>query len=58
MSDLNTGDGRIVLAEFVQLLLHVTEDDGARRRADRHGLRASPENVLVLPLEQEDQFIS
>lgn len=56
--DLNTGDGRVVLAELVQLLLHVAEDDGARRRADRHGLRASPENVLVLPLEREDHSFS
>lgn len=26
-SDLNTGDGRVVLAELVELLLHVAEDD-------------------------------
>lgn len=50
MSNLNTGDGCIVLAQLVQLLLHVTEYDRARWRANRHGLRASPKNVLMLPL--------
>lgn len=58
MSDLNTGDGCVVLAELVQLLLHIAEDDGTRWRADRHGLRASSENVFVLPLEWEDQRLT
>lgn len=49
-SNLNAGDSCVVLAKLVQLLLHVAEYDGARWRADRHGLRASPENVLMLPL--------
>lgn len=41
-SNLNAGDGCVVLAELVQLLLHVAEYDGTRRRADGHGLRAIP----------------
>lgn len=50
MTDLNTSDGRLVLTELEQLLLHVAEDDGAWRGTNSHGLAACAQHVLMLPL--------
>jgi hypothetical protein len=55
MTDLDSSDGRLVLAEFVKLLLHATEDDGARRRAHTHRLGPRAEHVLMLPLEHRQR---
>lgn len=48
--NLDAANRSFILTEFVELLLHVAEDDGTRRGTDRHGLRPCTENVLMLPL--------
>lgn len=53
VTDLDGDDRSLVLTELVQLLLHVAEDDGARRDADADWLIVGAQNVLVLPLDVE-----
>ena len=43
-------DGRLVLAQLVELLLHVAQDDGPGRGVDTQLLAPGPQHVLVLPL--------
>ena len=49
-TDLNRDYGSLVLTQLIQLLLHVAEDDRARRNADTQRLITGAKNVLMLPL--------
>lgn len=53
--NLDAANRSFVLTEFVELLLHVAQDDGARRGTDRHWLCPRTENVLMLPLMRESR---
>ena len=49
-TDLNRCDGRLILTQLVQLLLHVAQDDGAWWWRDAQLLVPGPQHVLMLPL--------
>lgn len=49
-TDLNCNYGSLVLTQFVQFFLHVTEDDRARRNAHTQRLIVGAQNIFMLPL--------